>query len=143
MVTSTFPCTALAQPRERDGLRGCSLGKALCQAQPSSSVAQGLPQAPNPAGTSSFCPSTHTGTGAALPGTTPLVAIALMEMAVSIVCGKKHSVSTLQNSLLTGAEGQGSRKGELGLCWDMGLSRDVLGHGAPQGRAGTWGSLGQ
>lgn len=35
---------------------------------------------------------TRTDTGLALPGTTPLVAMALMEMAVSIVCGKKHSV---------------------------------------------------
>lgn len=57
--------------------------------------------------------------GLALPGTTPLVAIALMEMAVSIVCRKKHSVGTRRSW----AEGQGS-------------GRESWGH------ARTWGSLG-
>lgn len=62
---------------------------------------------------------TRVDTGLALPGTTPLVAIALMEMAVSIVCGKKHSVGSRQSW----AEGQGS-------------GRESWGH------ARTWGSLG-
>lgn len=62
---------------------------------------------------------TRVDTGLALPGTTPLVAIALMEMAVSIVCGKKHSVGSRQSW----AEGQGS-------------GRESWGH------VGTWGSLG-
>lgn len=57
--------------------------------------------------------------GSAVPGTTPLVAMALMEMAVSIVCREKHGVSTRQSW----TEGQGRGR----ESW---------------GRAGTWGSLG-
>lgn len=58
-------------------------------------------------------PGTDTDTGLALPGTTPLVAIALMEMAVSIVCGKKHSVGIHQSSCLAG-QGSGETWGHAG-----------------------------
>lgn len=44
-------------------------------------------------------PRVHAGTASGLPGTTPLVAIALMEIAVSIVCRRKHSVSIGQSPL--------------------------------------------
>lgn len=110
-VTSTLPRAAQpARPWERDGLRGCSLGKALCHARPPALLGhRGPRREPAP-----LAPGTHMDTGSALPGTTPLVAIALMEMAVSIVCGKKHSVGTRQSSLPTG-------KGELGTCGDLGL----------------------
>lgn len=64
---------------------------------------------------------THTDMGSAVPGTTPLVAIALMEMAVSIVCGKKHDVSAWQSSLHAGEQ-----EGRAGT---------MLGHGAPWGHA--------
>lgn len=81
---------------------------------------------PKPQEAAPLDPDTHTDTVRVLPGTTPLVAIALMEMAVSIVCGKENQVGTMQCPFCTGAEEQ-AVGGDVGSHQDMGLPRAVLG----------------
>lgn len=68
-------------------------------------------------------PRVHAGTASGLPGTTPLVAIALMEIAVSIVCRRKHSVSIGQSPLPAQAwdkRGPGERRpwGSTRTWWE-------------------------
>lgn len=73
-------------------------------------------------------PRVHAGTASGLPGTTPLVAIALMEIAVSIVCRRKHSVSIRQSPLP--AQERARRAEAVGQHQDLG---GRLGHGTGLG----------
>lgn len=84
-------------------VRVCGVGKS--QSSAGHIWGWGTQQAPTPRGSRNPLPRVRADRAFALPGTTPLVAIALMEMAVSIVCRRKHSVSTGHSSLLARAAG--------------------------------------
>ena len=130
----------------QDGLEGCSLGKALCQALLAPPGAQD--RWPTQQGANSPHPSTHMDTGSALPGTTPLVAIALMEMAVSIVCRKEQRVSAPsrapsslgQRDRRVGRESWGHSRtwGSLGPCRDVPQGWAACGERQMDGRTDGW-----